>query len=166
MKINNSIGKTFGGPPVAAAYLFLLTGISIIPMQKTEPLAVALGVLMIFAACFVIFTTSGVEIEPKNHRIKQYNKIFGFIKAGKWRSMDLYIGVTLIHMKKVYRVASRANLTNSSTENDYRIFLVDKKRRPAFVIKKCKNLNEAHDSLDEFSIWLKCPVYSPRKKRS
>jgi hypothetical protein len=164
LKINNSLGKTFGGPPLFAAYLFLGTGIIVVPFDNFSPLAVGLGVVFVLASAFVIFTLSGVEIDTETGLVKQYNKIFGLIKTGKWQSLDAFIGVTLIHMKKIYRIASRANLTTSTTEKDYRIFLVNKNRRPAFAIKKCKTPDQAQKSLDEFSIWLKCPVFTTQKK--
>jgi len=165
LKIDSSIGKTFRGPAFFTAWWFLATGIVIIPLQNFVPLVIALGTSIILASCFFIFTTSGVEIETENHRIRQYNKIFGFIKTGKWKNLDLYIGVTLIQMKNTYTIASRANLINTSKETDYQIFLVTRNRRPAFAIKRCKTLEEAQDSLDEFSIWLKRPVFSPKKNR-
>lgn len=160
------MGKTFRGPAFFTAWWFLATGISIILLQNFEALAVGLGTSIILASCFFIFTTSGVEIETEKHRIREYSKIFGLIKTGDWKNLDLYIGVTMVHMKNVYRIASRANLVTSSNEIDYRIYLVNRKKRPALAIKRCKTLQEAQDSLDEFSIWLKCPVFSPKRKRS
>lgn len=165
MTINSSMGKTFRGPAFFAAWWFLVTGFSIILLQSFEPLAIGIGASIMLASGFFIFTTSGVEIETENHRIRQYNKIFGLIKTGNWKNLDLYIGVTMIQMKNIYRIASRANLITSSDAKDYQIFLVNKNRRPAFAIKKCKTLEEAQDSLDEFSIWLKYPVFSPKNKR-
>lgn len=158
------MGKTFRGPAFFTAWWFLGTGILIILLQNFEPLAIVIGTSIILASCFFIFTTTGVEIETEKHRIRQYNKIFGLIKTGDWKNLDLYIGVTLIHMKNVYRIASRANLVTSSEEKEYCIYLVNKNKRPALAIKKCKTLEEAHDSLDEFSIWLRCPVFSPKRK--
>ena len=165
LKINSYMGKTFRGPAFFTAWWFLATGLIIILLQNFEPLAIALGASIMLASCFFIFTTSGVEIETKNHRIRQYNKIFGFIKTGTWKNLDRYIGVTLIEMKSVYTIASRANLTTSLKETDYQIFVVNQNRRPAFAIKRCKTLQEAQDSLDEFSIWLKRPVFSPKINR-
>ena len=157
------MGKTFRGPAFFTAWWFLATGVFIIPLQNFEPLAIGIGASIVFASCFFIFTTSGIEIETENHRIRQYNKIFGLIKTGKWKNLDWYIGITLVQMKNVYTIASRANLTTSSKETDYQIFLVNRQRRPAFAIKRCKTLEEAQNSLDEFSIWLKFPVFSPKR---
>ena len=166
MKIDNSLGKTFEGPPRYAAFLFLFTGVAVILMQNFDPLALALGLSLIVGAIFVITTTEGVEIETAKQMVKQYTKFFGFLKAGKWKNLDAYIGVTLIQMTNKYTVASRANLTTSSTETDYRIYLVNQAKKPAFAIKKCKTEIEGQNSLDEFSLWLKRPVFSPKISRT
>jgi len=163
LKINNSLGKTFGGPPLFASYLFMITGIIIIPADNFSPLAVGFGITFVLASGFVMFTISGVEIDTDAGFVKEYNKVFGLIKIGIWQNLDQFIGITLIKMKKVHTVASRANLTTSTSETDYRIFLVNKKRRPAFAIQKCKTPEQAQKNLDEYSIWLKLPVFTPKK---
>jgi hypothetical protein len=104
-----------------------------------------------------------VEIDTTNRRVKQYNKIFGIFKTGKWQSMNAYSGLTLIPVRKVRTIASRANLTTSTVQRDYRIYLVNKAKKPAFAIKKCKTREQAQNSIDEFSIWLKMPVFSVKK---
>jgi hypothetical protein len=121
------------------------------------------GLSIIILAAFFTFSYSGVEIDTANRRIKQYNKIFGFVKTGKWIHLDTFLGLTLIPMRKVNSIASRANLTTSTMTKDYRVYLVNKAKKPAFAIKKCKNREQAQNSMDEFSIWLKLPVYSIKR---
>jgi hypothetical protein len=59
---------------------------------------------------------------------------------------------------------SRSNRVNVSQKLEYRIYLVNKAKRPAVEIKSCKTPELGQQSLDEFSIWLKMPVFSvPRK---
>lgn len=77
--------------------------------------------------------------------------------------MNSYIGLTIVPMRKINTIASRANLTNTTVKKDYRIYLVNKAKRPAFAIKICKNREQARDSIDEFSIWLNLPVYSVKR---
>ncbi|MCK5730645.1 MAG: hypothetical protein KAH68_06200, partial [Draconibacterium sp.] len=103
---------------------------------------------------------SGVEIDTKKHLIKSYNKYFGLLKAGKWKSINNYLGVTLVPMKKVNTIYSRSNRINSSTKKEFQIHLVNKAKKPALAIKKCKTEESAQSSLDEFSVWLKMPVFS------
>ena len=163
LKIDNHIGKTFSGPPVLVGYIFILAGAGFFFLEGISAGGIVTTSFFIVVATFVSFTYSGVEIDTEERKIKNYYRLFGIIKTGKWKSLDLYLGVTLIPMRRIYRIYSRTNRTTSSTERDYRIFLVSSKKRPAFAIKKCKTMEQAQDSLDEFSIWLKFPVFSPKR---
>ncbi len=163
MKINNIIGKTFEGPPVVAGYLIIFSGVGIFLMSGVSVSGYSVAVVFIVAASFVSFTYSGVEIDTELRQVKNYYKLFGLFKTGKWISLDKYRGVTLIRMRKIYTTASQSNRINSVEKKDYRVFLVNQSKRPAFAIKKCKTIEQAQNSLDEFSIWLKFPVFSPKR---
>lgn len=157
MYIENKIDRLLTGPIIFVGYIFIITGI-LIAIQN-----LILGIIIAVLAAFFTFSYSGVEIDTSNRRIKQYTKILGFYKTGKWRHLDAFLGLTLIPMRKVNTIASRANLTTSTIDRDYQIFLVNKAKKPAFAIKKCKTREQAQNSIDEFSIWLKMPVYSAKR---
>ena len=89
--------------------------------------------------------------------------IFGLFKRGKWESLEKYRGLTLVPMQKVYSTYSRSNRKNSSTKSDFRVYLVNKAKKPAFPLKSCKSMEAAQNGMDEFSIWLKMPVFSVKK---
>lgn len=158
MNINNKLEYILEGPKAFVAYLFILTAIIIIFMGH-----VIAGVLISLFIVFLLTSYSGVEIDTANHRIKQYNKFFGIIKTGKWKTLNSFIGLTLVPMRKINTIASRANLTNTTVKKDYRIYLVNKAKKPAFAIKICQDREQAQNSIDEFSIWLKFPVYSVKR---
>lgn len=164
MLINNKTEKTFEGPPVLAGYLFLLTGLFLIPLNGFSLGNILVGGSIAIAACFVIFSWSGVKIDTGKRLIKQYNKLFGIIELGDWQSLDIFMGVTLVPVRKIQGVTSWSNRTTSLTKKDYRVFLVNKSKKPAFAIKTCKTREQAQNSLDEFSIWLKLPVFSVKKQ--
>ncbi len=157
MQIENKIDNLLPSPIVFVGYVFLATGLLVAVMN------LILGISIVIIAAFFTFSYSGVEIDTSTRQIKQYNKIFGIVKSGKWKSFDSFLGLTLIPMRNVSTIASRANLTTSAVNYDYRIYLVNKARRPAFAIKKCKTREQAQNSIDEFSIWLKLPVYSIKR---
>ncbi|HKI87741.1 MAG TPA: hypothetical protein VKA38_01855 [Draconibacterium sp.] len=157
MHIENKIDNLLTGPVIFVGYIFMITGVFL----ATENLIFGLSVLILVA--FFTFSYSGVEIDIANMRIKQYTKIFGLFKTGGWKSLDAFLGLTLIPMRKVNTIASRANLTTSTVHRDYRIYLVNKAKKPAFAIKKCPTREQAQNSIDEFSIWLKLPVYSIKR---
>ncbi len=158
MRINNTTDYILSGPMKFAGYTFLATGLIFVFNNS-----VIAGILISFISLFFTFSFSGVEIDTDNKRIKQYNKIFGIFKTGQWKRLDAYIGLTLVPMRRVNTIASRANLTNTTIKKDYRIFLVNKAKKPAIAIKVCNNMENAQTSLDEFSIWLKLPVYSIKR---
>lgn len=121
------------------------------------------GILIMIFATFFLTSFSGIEIDTTSRRIKQYNKFFGIIKTGSWKNLHTYLGLTLVPMKRVSTIASRANLTTSTVHKDYRIYLVNKSKKPAVAIKICKSREQAQNSIEEFSIWLRLPVYSIKR---
>ncbi len=158
MKIDNKIEKPFGKTVVFVGVIFCLTGIGMLLHS-----AIFWGIIVVLFSVLVIFTFSGVELDTEKYEVRQYNKWFGILKTGKWKSLRAYIGVTLVPIITRDSVASWSNRVTSNKKTDYRIFLVNKARKPAFAIKTCPNLEEALDSLDEFSIWLKVPIYSVKR---
>lgn len=155
MLIDNKIEKTFSGTFIIMGSTFLFIAAILILNQQW-----ILGVLSFLVAGFILFTFSGIEIDTEKRMIKPYYMVFGFLKRGKWESLENYRGLTLIPMKKIYTTFSRSNRKNSSTESDFRVYLVNKAKKPAFPLKSCKSREAAQNSMDEFSIWLKMPVYS------
>ncbi len=155
MVVNNKLEYILSGAKVFVGYLFIFTGAIIAFLGQ-----IMFGLSVSTLALFFITTFSGVEIDTTNKKIKQYNKLFGIIKTGRWQSLDFFIGLTLIPVRKINTIASRANITNSVVQKDYRIYLVNKNCKPAFPIKICKNMEQAQNSIDELSIWMKLPVYS------
>ena len=155
MKVDNKIEKAFGKTAVFSGIIFLMAGL-IMFLAGAHILAAVTVVISVF----IVFTYSGVELDTENRRIRMYNSWFGFIRVGKWKSMKQYIGVTLVPIARWESMASWSNRITSNKTIDFRIFLVNEARKPAVVIKKCKNRHTAQNSLDEFSLWLKIPVYS------
>ena len=121
------------------------------------------GLLILLLTAFAVFSYSGVEVDTEKKMLRQYNSLFGLVKTGKWKSAQSYLGVTLIPFSQKESIASWSNQTNTTKKTDYRIFMVNKARKHAFAIKCCKTPDEARDSLDEFSIWLKLPVFSVKR---
>ncbi|WP_372947367.1 hypothetical protein [Mariniphaga sp.] len=158
MKIDNRIEKPFGKTAVFVGVVFLLTGTGMLLNG-----AVIWGILVVLFAALVVFTNSGIEIDTEKYEVRQYNKWFGLFKTGKWKSLRAYIGVTLVPITTRESMASWSNRVTSNKKTDYRIYLVNKSRKPAFAIKTCPTREKAQNSLDEFSIWLKVPVFSVKR---
>lgn len=158
MIIDNKIEKTLNGPSIFLGITFLVLGLAFTVNNEW-----ILGILFLIPTAFLFFTYSGIEIDTEKRQIKHYYKVFGLFKSGRWQSLIKYKGVTLVPMKKVQTTFSRSNRRTSTTNRYFHIYLVNKTNKPELAIKKCRTIDEAQNSLDEFSIWLKMPVFSIKK---
>lgn len=158
MNIDNKIQQTFNGPLIFMGITFAGTAIILVFSSLWY-----LGILSFFIACFLLFTFSGIEIDTEKRMLKPYYMLFGLFKNGKWQSLDRFVGLTLVPMRKVYSVYSRSNRKNETELDEYRVYLVNKSKKPALPLKSCKTRDAAQNSMDEFSIWLKLPVYSVKR---
>jgi len=158
MNIDNKIQQTFNGPLIFMGITFVGTALILVFGRLWY-----LGVLSFVIACFLLFTFSGIEIDTEKRMIKPYYMLFGLFRNGKWQSLEKYIGLTLVPMRKVYSVFSRSNRISNSEMDDYRVYLVNRSKKPALPLKSCKTQEAAQNSMDEFSIWLKMPVFSVKR---
>ena len=95
MKIDNKISHFLTGPYIFFGFLFipgLLHG-----LLNHQPVLAGISVA---AMAYLFATYSGVEIDTEKKKFRGYNKQFGLLKTGRWRSLDEYIGVTLVPMRK------------------------------------------------------------------
>lgn len=158
MNIDNKIQQTFNGPLIFMGITFAITAITLVLNHLWY-----IGIISFIIACFLLFTFSGLEIDTEKRMIKPYYMLFGLFKRGEWQSLEKYIGLTLVPMRKIYTVYSKSNRNNDSEKDEYRVYLVNKLKKPAIPLKSCKTHEAAQISMDEFSIWLKMPVYSVKK---
>jgi hypothetical protein len=155
LKIDNKIEKAFGRTSVFTGIIFFFAGFFLMVAGFN-----IIGAITFSLAIFVGFTYSGVELDTERRLIRMYSNWFGFIRTGKWRSLKNYIGITLIPIARWESMASWTNRMTASKTTEYRIYLVNDSRKPAIAIKKCKSHETAQNSLDEFSLWLKMPVFT------
>ncbi len=155
MKINNKISPFLTGPYIYFGVLFIVGGVLGLVNKQW-----GFSSFNILVAAYLFATFSGVEIDTQTREFRAYNKHFGLFKTGRWRSIDNYVGLTLIPMKNVIKMYSRSNRVNTSEKQEYRVYLVNKAKKPAIEIKKCKSPETGQNSLDELAIWLHLPVFS------
>ena len=158
MIIDNKIQQTFNGPLIFMGITFMAIAVILVIGSNW-----ILGILSFIIAAFLLFTFSGMEIDTERRMIKPYYMLFGLFRNGKWQSLEKYIGLTLVPMRKVYSVFSRSNRISNSEMDDYRVYLVNRSKKPALPLKSCKTQEAAQNSMDEFSIWLKMPVFSVKR---
>ena len=158
MIVDNKIQRTFPGPLTIIGITFMILAVALVITGLWY-----VGILLFFMAIFFLFTWSGVVIDTNERRIRPYYMVFGLFRRGNWLPVEKFIGLTLVPMQKVYSMSSQSNRLNSSVSKDFRVYLVDRRKRPAFALKSCKTSEQAQNSMDEFSIWLKLPVFSVKK---
>ncbi len=158
MLIDNKIEKTFSGPLTIMGITFLVIAVILVLTHYWF-----LGITCFVIFSFILFTFTGIEIDTEKRRIKPYYMDFGFLKRGKWESLEKYRGLTLVPMQHVQSVYSRSNKKNTTIKTDFRVYLVNQSKKPAFPLISCKNREAAQNSMDEYSIWLKMPVYSVKR---
>lgn len=155
MKINNKISPFLTGPYLFFGVIFIVAGVfGLINAQW------GYASINLLIASYLFGTFSGVQIDTETREFRAYNQHFGVFKTGRWHSLDNYIGLTLVPMKSVNTMFSRSNRVNTSEKEEYRVYLVNKAKKPSIEIKKCKTPETGQNSLDEFSIWLHLPVFS------
>ena len=153
MIITNKLDRSFGKNTFFPGIIFLITGTLLVFLIWPA--------IMALAGAFILFTHDGVQLDTEKREVRPYQNLFGIFKTGKWIPLDRYIGLTMVPVKRVSKIMSMSNRSTSIEESDFRIYLVNHHRKPDFPIKKCKTADDAHDRLDELSLWLKMPVYSP-----
>ncbi len=155
MLIDNITSRFLSGHFIFAGFVFLVPGIVGLFLQHW-----GLSGINLFISWFLFATYSGVEIDSEKRIYREYNRWFGLFRTGNWKTLDNYVGLTLVSMNKVYRMYSRSNRVNSSAKKEYRIHLVNKAKRPSILLKKCQTREQAQRNMDELAIWLKLTVFS------
>lgn len=158
MLIDNKLSKFLPGPYIFIGFAFLVPGLFLLYSQQWIGTS-----FLLLIACFLLLTYSGVEINTAKKEFREYNCWFGVAKTGEWHTLDIYRGVTLVPINRISRMYSRANRINTSSEKEFRIYLVNKSKKPTVLLKICKTYQQGQASLDELSLWLKIPVFSIKR---
>ena len=152
MIINNKLDRSFGKVGFVSGLILIIAGLVSIKSGFT--------IILVFLGAFIAFSHSGVQIDTIKKRIRLYQNIFGVFKTGKWQPIKKFHGVTYSPFNRITQMASLSNQHTTLEEHDYRIFILNKKIKPVYPIKRCKTKDEAQAQLDELSLLLKLPVYS------
>ena len=87
-------------------------------------------------------------IDYGKRRVKFSNNIFGFIRIGKWMSLELSMKIGIMESNQTYRAYSRGNRTLDVTQKDFRLFLYDSMDQEIMPIKKTESLDAAKIELE------------------
>jgi hypothetical protein len=136
IKINH--GTVFPSAMVFAAYIILLFGfISIFSNW-------ILGSILILFSIFIGFSYSGIDINLKERKYREYSICFG-IKFGKWQSLDKFAFLAILANREVSEVHSRSNMTTSTGLKYSDVCMLDQTHREKILIKRFKDADSALD---------------------
>lgn len=152
MVINNKLDRSFGKVGLGSGLILIIAGAITITTGFTA--------ILIVLGAFIAFSHSGVQINSNKKRIRLYQNICGVIKTGKWQALEKFHGVTVSPFNRITQMRSLSNRQTTMEEHDYRIFILNKNKKPDFPIKKFKSREEAMQELDELALLLKLPVFS------
>ncbi|WP_104734733.1 hypothetical protein [Hanstruepera ponticola] len=119
-------------------------------------------ILISFIGFGICFTRYGVLIDTTNHKLKDYNQVFG-IKFGKWELFKNYPYITVLTITEKSTTYSQSNLENSTRRTVYRITLLNENHYKKLLLKKLKNEKEANKLAEDYAKLYKLEkvVYSP-----
>jgi len=148
----NKLGKAFGPYAAFAGILLFIAGM----FAFRSPV----GILLLLAGIFLATATDETHIDVARRRIRPATVILGFIPLGTWQSAGDFKGLTLIPVYRRFSVYSLSNKQKISEERDFRIFILDKKNKQLFALKKCREKEEAREAMDRLSLSLQLPVFT------
>lgn len=158
MVIKNKMHKIFGPSGVAAGFFLLLAGIIL--------LTKGWGIVLIVIGAFFFLSFNGVLIDTENRKVKSYLSLFGCIKIGKWKSIEEFIGLTIVPVKRINVSYSRSNRQLVDEEREYQIFFVNRSKQPEMAIMRSKDVEDAQENIEDLSFKLHLPVFSPEMGRN
>jgi hypothetical protein len=144
MIIQNKLDRTFG-PFGSSTGFFLLIGGLI-----TSYFSI-FGLLIVLIGAFAAFTSTSVQIDTDNKRIKYSDNLFGIIKIGKWIDLkpDMKLGLKKSHRGYVGYILGTQPV--GIHENDIRIVLYDASNKKIMPVKKFDSVESSRKGLINLS---------------
>lgn len=144
MIIQNKLDKTFG-PFGSSTGFFLLIGGVIATFFSV------FGLIIVLIGSFVAFTSTSVQIDTENRRIKYSDNLFGIIRIGKWIDVkpDMKLGLKKSHRGYVGYIRGTQPL--GIHENDIRIILYDSNNNKIIPVQKSDSVESLKNELINLS---------------
>ena len=141
------LDKIFGPSGTFAGYILMLTGaLSFFVMEN--PVSSLVPVLI---GAFVAFSTTGTQLDLDLRKVRSYTAYVGFLKSGKWQSLDLYDQIQIAEPVIHYRTYSRSNRSLDIYNKDFRIMLLGDHLRLRIPLRKLKNYEQADKEAEKVS---------------
>jgi len=143
MIIKNKLDKTFG--PFGSS-----TGFFLIPGGIAATWFSIFGLVLVILGAFIAFTSSGVQIDTEEKKVRFCDNLFGIFPAGKWIDIrpDMKLGLKKSH--KGYVGYIRGTQPVGIHYNDVRIFLYDSSGKPLIPLKKSGSAESLRKDAEEY----------------
>jgi hypothetical protein len=144
MITRHNLDKSFGPTGSSAGILLFIVGLFTIYFSFT-------GAVLIILGAFVGLSRTSTRIDSEKNRIMFSNDIFGFVKTGRWISVesDMKIGVKAV--SKGWRARSLSNRELDTFVTDHRVFLLGHDNRVIMPILKTKSAEEAKQESEKIA---------------
>jgi len=101
------------------------------------------------SGAFVGFSSSSTTVDFDNRRLRFSNDYFGFIKSGRWISVEPVMKLGIRHEGRAWRAYSRSNRTLDISTDDLRIFLFTSNGRVIMPVMKTDTHGSAEAELEK-----------------
>ena len=107
------------------------------------------GLIPFFTGMFMALTFDGTIIDYRSRRIKGYTCLFGFMKIGKWHSIDDFSKFIIYRSSRSYTTYSRANIPLDIKSTDIRLALLNSIGNRKIIINKYNSFESARNDMTE-----------------
>ncbi len=123
-----------------------------------------IGLIMIVAACLVLLSRYGYEIDVDRQLARSYTSIFG-IKSGKWTDISSYSQVSILSTRMNTTAYSRTNRSTSDHYLLFRVCLLDDTHLRKVLVYESQSKGRAEAFLKDMiqHMAIKHVRYSPKK---
>jgi hypothetical protein len=143
MKTENRLDGSFGPAGTTAGIIVFVAGLALAYFHLT-------GLILAVIGAFAGFTNTSVLIDTDKKSVKFSNNLFGFIRTGKWVSLEPSMKVGIKKLNQTYSAYSQGNREHDITGTDFRICLFDAAGREIMPLKKFTSPDAALVELDTF----------------
>lgn len=147
---DHKIDKILGPSGIFAGYSLMIFGAV---WTYSNPA----GLIFIVAGMFMAFSFDGTVIDFESRRIKSYSCLFGFIKVGKWHSINHFKKFIIYRSRRSFTSYSRANVPLTLGSTDIRLALLNESGTLKVTINKYDSFEAARKSMADLIRDLKIP---------
>ena len=148
---NFKLDSTFGPSAVFAGYALGIVGMVMVFFEPTGGILFVIGM-------FISFTHSGMLLDIKNQKFRNYTALFGILKIGPWQPLKYIQTIRVINRRASYTAVSRGMQSLKTYKQSFTVYLVEKNPRDRHAVKHFSTKDEAVKQAEELSLQLNIPI--------